>query len=76
LAREKGLDLSQYRRTLTDDEIDRVIADLRRLGVIDEVQEKAAELVRSSREIIGILPESDEKRLLNELSEFFVTRGS
>ncbi len=76
IARERGLDLSQYRKTLSDSEIDQVIAELRKLGVIDEVSEKAAELVRSSREIIDILPESMEKHLLNELSEFFVTRGS
>ncbi len=76
LAREKGYDLSQYRRSLTEEEIDQIIRELQRLGVIDEVQEKAAELVRSSREIIGILPESKEKHLLNELGEYFITRRS
>jgi geranylgeranyl diphosphate synthase, type I len=74
-AREKGLDLSPYRRDLTDREIEEVITLLNGAGVIDGVKDTARELVSRGKQIISILPDSAEKQLLNELGDYFVTRG-
>jgi geranylgeranyl diphosphate synthase type I len=74
-AKEKGLDLSPYHRDLNDREIEEVITLLTCSGVIDEVKETARELVSKGKQIISILPDSPEKQLLNELGDYFVTRG-
>lgn len=75
-AREKGLDLLRYKgRALSDAEIDSVIGDLRRLGVAEEVRETAERLVSEGVEMLAVLPESAEKRLLVELAGFFIRRG-
>jgi geranylgeranyl diphosphate synthase type I len=75
-AKEKGLDLSKYRKALSAEELDAVIGELEAAGVIKEVQELARELVESGRAIISILPESIEKELLSSIGDFFITRGS
>ena len=74
-AKEKGLDLSEYRRELTDKEIDELIERLDALGVIKDVRETALELVQKGKEIISILPDSEAKDLLIEIGDYFVTRG-
>jgi geranylgeranyl diphosphate synthase, type I len=74
-ARNKGIDLKPYRRDLSDSEIDGVVTLLERSGVIREVREVADDLVRSARENLAILPESEEKQLLLAIGEFFVSRG-
>lgn len=74
-ARDKGIDLSPYRRDLSDKEIDEVVALLERTGVIHEVREVALDLVRTARENLAILPDSEEKNLLLAIGEFFVHRG-
>jgi geranylgeranyl diphosphate synthase type I len=75
-AKEKGLDLSKYRKALSAEELDVVIGELEAAGVIKEVQELARELVESGRAIISILPESIEKELLSSIGDFFITRSS
>ncbi|HUU74994.1 MAG TPA: polyprenyl synthetase family protein [Methanoregulaceae archaeon] len=74
-AREKGMDLSQFRRELSDEEIDQVILSLESLGVIDEVKAIAFDLVESGTRRISLLPDSEEKQMLRQIGEHFVTRG-
>jgi len=74
-AADKGIDLSGFRRELSDEEIDSLISRLESLGVIGEVRQIAFDLVKFGKQRISILPESDEKRLLCEIGDHFVTRG-
>jgi geranylgeranyl diphosphate synthase type I len=75
-AREKGLDLAQYRgKILSGREIDEVSAELTRLGIFDDVRAVSTRLIAEGRKGIAILPESPEKDLLLQLAEFFITRG-
>ncbi|PKG31411.1 polyprenyl synthetase family protein, partial [Methanoregula sp.] len=74
-AREKGLDLTKYRKDLTPAEIDAAIRDLAEAGVIDEVKGVAEGLVKDSNRHLGVLPESEERQLLMDIGEFFVTRS-
>jgi len=74
-AAEKGMDLSEFRRDLSDEEIDSIISRLESLGVIGEVKQMAFDLVNSGKQRISILPDSEEKRLLGEIGDHFVTRG-
>ena len=74
-ARQKGIDLSQYKRNLTDAEIDKAIHTLEDAGVMAEVRAFANELVTTSNKHIAILPPSKERDLLKEIGEFFVTRS-
>ncbi|MDD1656566.1 MAG: polyprenyl synthetase family protein [Methanomicrobiales archaeon] len=75
-AREAGIDLTPYRKTLSDPEMDALIARLETAGVIAEVREAAENILEHGRSVLTILPGSDERRLLFELGEYFVTRGS
>ncbi len=74
-AREKGLDLSKYRRELSDADIDAAIKELTDAGVIDDVKKIAADLVADSNKHLSVLPPSKERQLLMEVGEFFVTRS-
>ncbi|HRY74790.1 MAG TPA: polyprenyl synthetase family protein [Methanoregulaceae archaeon] len=74
-AREKGLDLSHYKRSLTDTEINAAIEELEDAGVIAEVKATANELVSTSAKHLALLPPSKERELLKEIGEFFVTRS-
>jgi geranylgeranyl diphosphate synthase type I len=74
-AREKGIDLSQYRRDLSDTEVDEVIRLLKDSGVIDEVKKVASDLVAGSNRMLNMLPPSPERELLKNIGEFFVTRS-
>jgi len=74
-AREKGLDLSHYKRSLTDTEINAAIKELEDAGVIAEVKATANELVSTSAKHLALLPPSKERELLKEIGEFFVTRS-
>ena len=74
-AREKGIDLSQYKRDLSDTEVDEVIRLLKDSGVIDEVKKVANGLVAGSNRMLDMLPPSPERELLKNIGEFFVTRS-
>jgi geranylgeranyl diphosphate synthase type I len=74
-AREKGVDLQKYRRDLSDADIDAAIKELTDAGVIDEVKKVAADLVAESNKHLSLLPPSEERDLLMEIGEFFVTRS-
>jgi geranylgeranyl diphosphate synthase type I len=74
-AREKGIDLLQYKRDLTEAEIEKVIKELTDAGVIAEVKKVAQDLVAESNKHLSLLPPSKERSLLMEIGEFFVTRS-
>ena len=75
-AREKGLDLLKYRRELSADDIREAIRELTEAGVIDEVKKLAMGLVADSNKHLSLLPPSEERKLLMDIGEFFVTRSS
>ncbi|MCK9277189.1 MAG: polyprenyl synthetase family protein [Methanoculleus sp.] len=74
-AREKGLDLAPYRRDLTGAEIDNLIARLEDAGVIDAVRATAVERAAVAKQALSILPQSEEKRLLAEIVDYFINRS-
>jgi geranylgeranyl diphosphate synthase, type I len=74
-AREKGLDLSKYRRELSPADIEEAIRELNAAGVIDEVKGIAADLVKASNKHLSVLPATKERQLLMDIGEFFVTRS-
>jgi geranylgeranyl diphosphate synthase type I len=74
-AKEKGLDLSKYRRELSPADIQVVIKELTDAGVIAEVKKVADDLVADSNKHLMILKESKERQLLMDIGEFFVTRS-
>jgi len=75
-AREKGLDLTPYRRKLSGAEIDDLIARLREAGVIDEVRAVAVERATVAKEALSVIEDSEEKRLLGDIADFFIDRGN
>lgn len=74
-AKEKGLDLSKYRRELSPTDIQAVIKELTDAGVIADVKKIADDLVADSNKHLAILKESKERQLLMDIGEFFVTRS-
>jgi len=74
-AKEKGLDLSKYRRELSPADIQAVIKELTDAGVIADVKKIADDLVADSNKHLAILKESKERQLLMDIGEFFVTRS-
>ena len=75
-AREKGIDLVPYRRELSTAEIDDLIARLREAGVIDQVRAVAVERAAVAKQALSILPDTEERRLLIEIADFFIDRGN
>ncbi|SCL74212.1 (2E,6E)-farnesyl diphosphate synthase [Methanoculleus chikugoensis] len=75
-AREKGLDLAPYRRRLSGAEIDDLIARLGEAGVIDEVRAVAVERAAVAKQALSVIPDSEEKRLLGDIADFFIARGN
>jgi len=75
-AREKGIDLASYRRKLSSAEIDDLIARLQGAGVIDEVRAIAVERAAVAKDALSVIPDSEEKRLLIEIADFFIDRGN
>lgn len=74
-AREKGLDLKKYQRALSPADIDAAISELTAAGVIDEVRKVASDLVSASNKHLSVMPPSNERQLLMDIGEFFVTRS-
>jgi geranylgeranyl diphosphate synthase type I len=74
-AREKGIDLLQYKRDLTDAEISAVIKELTDKGVLADVRAVAQDLVGTGNKHLSLLPPSKERELLMEIGGFFVTRS-
>jgi geranylgeranyl diphosphate synthase type I len=74
-ARDKGLDLKKYQRTLSPADINAAIRDLTAAGVLDEVKQAASDLVKASNKHLSVLPPTKERQLLMDIGEFFVTRS-
>ena len=74
-AREKGVDLSKYRRELSKKDIEDAIRELTEAGVIDEVKSVATKLVTDSNKHLMLLADSPERQLLMDIGELFVTRS-
>ncbi len=74
-AREKGLDLSSYRRKLTAAEIADVIILLEDAGIIDEARAIAVGRATVAKEALSVLPDTEERRLLGEIADFFIDRS-
>lgn len=76
IARERGIDLGKYHNPdLSGTDIAEAIRRLRDGGVIDEVEALAKERVATAKTALRILPESDERRLLSEITDYFINRG-
>jgi len=76
LARERGIDLSGYRKPdLTDAEIDEAIAMLEKAGVLEEVRNIAQSRVERAQSMLRIFPDCDEKDCLMQITDYFVSRG-
>jgi geranylgeranyl diphosphate synthase type I len=76
IAREKGIDLSGYRKPdLTNAEIDEAIALLEEGGVLEEVRDVARTRVERAKSMLNIFPDCDEKDCLMQITDYFVSRG-
>jgi geranylgeranyl diphosphate synthase type I len=75
MARERGLDLSPYRRVLTDEEADDLVSLLTREGVVADVKAVAQRMVTNGIRSLNVLPPSPERQLLEGLGQFFISRG-
>lgn len=73
-AREKGIDLKPWRRSLQKEEIASLIAMLTEKGVIGSVQQDAESMISSAIDGLSVLNDTVEKHLLAELAWFFVRR--
>lgn len=76
LARDRGLDLAPFRHPLSEAEIEEVIGLIADAGIFDEVRGRARGIVRDAAEHLRILPDSEERRLLLALGDYFVSRGA
>ncbi|MBN2735168.1 MAG: polyprenyl synthetase family protein [Methanomicrobiaceae archaeon] len=75
-AREAGLDLSKFRKPdLSEAEIKEAIDMLEKAGVIADVRKTAQDYVTRAKDMLTALPECEERRLLSEITDYFVTRG-
>jgi geranylgeranyl diphosphate synthase type I len=61
IAKEKGIDLSKYRKdSLTDEEIQEAIDILSNAGVIEEARNTAMEHVGKAKQMLTVFPECEE----------------
>jgi len=52
------------------------VKDLEEAGVIADVKETAERILGTGKACLGVIPESEEKRLLISLGDHFLSRGS
>ncbi|HZD43930.1 MAG TPA: polyprenyl synthetase family protein [Methanomicrobiales archaeon] len=74
-AQEKGLDLSKFQKKITNEEMDRLVADLHKRGVLSEVRAVAEEHANAAKASLNILPASEERGLLKDIVDYFISRG-
>ncbi len=76
LAREKGIDLTKYRKpALGDAEIDEAIALLEEAGIIAAVKNTALAHVEQAKKVLIPFPDGHEKDILLQITHYFVSRG-
>jgi geranylgeranyl diphosphate synthase type I len=73
-AMEKGIDLP--RGNLSEEDVERVVKELGDAGVITEVRETAQRILEQGKASLGVIHDSEEKRLLVALGDHFLARGS
>jgi geranylgeranyl diphosphate synthase type I len=75
-AREKGVDLSPYHKAdLSEEEIAKAILLLEESGVLGHVRGISEKLIRDAKvEIAAVVPDSDERRLIFSMVDFFIDR--
>ncbi|MDI6718564.1 MAG: polyprenyl synthetase family protein [Methanomicrobiales archaeon] len=74
-ARERGFDLAQFRKRLSDEEMDRLVHQLQVAGVIGDVRATALERADAAKSALSVLPFSEERKLLTDIVDFFISRG-
>ena len=76
-ASEMGVDLSKYHKAnLSKEEITEAIALLEKSGVLGSVRAKSEKLIADAKEGLSqVVPDSDERKLIFEMVDFFITRG-
>ncbi|MFB6155174.1 MAG: polyprenyl synthetase family protein, partial [Haloferacaceae archaeon] len=79
-ARQQGVDVdglidADSVEAVTEAEIDEAVGTLQESGSIDYAREKAAALATRSEESLEVLPDNEPRELLEEIAEFFITRG-
>ncbi|MCA1915103.1 polyprenyl synthetase family protein [Methanospirillum hungatei] len=73
-AREKGIDLKPWRRSLSKEDIVSLIALLNEKGVIHSVEQEANDMISSAINGLSVLPDTKEKKLLADLAWYFIKR--
>jgi geranylgeranyl diphosphate synthase type I len=73
-AREKGIDLKPWRRSLSKDDIVSLIALLNEKGVIHSVEQEANDMISSAINGLSVLRDTTEKKLLADLAWYFIKR--
>jgi geranylgeranyl diphosphate synthase type I len=73
LAREKGIELPGG--ALSEHEVEGVVRNLEEAGVIADVRATAERILGNGKACLGVIPESEEKRLLVSLGDHFISRG-
>jgi geranylgeranyl diphosphate synthase type I len=73
-AMEKGIELP--RGNLSEADVDRIVRELGEAGVIADVRATAERILGTGKACLGVIHESEEKRLLIALGDHFLARGS
>lgn len=73
-AREKGIDLKPWRRSLSTDDIASLIVLLKEKGVIQSVEQEANDMISSAINGLSVLSDTTEKKLLADLAWYFIKR--
>ena len=79
-ARRAGVDVdglvdAETPAAVTETAIDEAVATLEATGSIAYARDTATELTERSKEHLSVLPESDARRLLEDLADYLITRG-
>ncbi|WP_331233207.1 geranylfarnesyl diphosphate synthase [Natronorarus salvus] len=79
-ARDRGVDLEGLIdagsvEAVTEEDIDRAVAELEAAGSIDFARDRAASLVERGKGRLDVLPENEARALLCDLADYLVERG-
>jgi geranylgeranyl diphosphate synthase type I len=79
-ARQQGVDVDNLIdadtvEAVTEAEIDDAVAELEAAGSIDYAKETAEDLAARSKESLQVLPDNEARSLLEDIAQFFITRG-
>ena len=75
-AAEAGIDLLKYKKpSLSQAEKKEAIDTLEKAGIIEDVRKTAQEYVSRAKDMLSVLPDCEEKRLLGDITDYFITRG-